>query len=248
MKLIHIILPAFTMAATLLADPPSTNNGAPATTPSQPPVRLDASATVQITVDVAVFAVPEERAIALLGDLRDPAKIADAERRLEAMAAKKEVQLLAWPHLTSTSGQRAHSETADEFKYPTEFDPPAAPAGNDDAEAISGPDAKPKLVGKRPIPTAFEVRDLGAQLEIAPFLSDDGERIVLGVTFSWAQLRGWDTFTGLVWQPRITSLKSDGTFVLHSGVPRLLGIHRLETPANHIAILIVRATAEKAGH
>lgn len=234
-----------TTAGTLLGDPPCADNSVAKPLPSQVPQTFDGSATVQIAVDVSIFAVSEERALGLLADLRNPAKIAETEQRLEAMAAKKEAQLLAWPHLTATSGQRAHSETMNELRYPTEFDPPASPAGNDDAEAVSGPDAKPKLIGKRAMPTAFETRDLGLQLEIAPFLSDDAQRIVLAVTFSWVQLRGWDTFTGQVWQPDFVSLKGNGTFVLHSGVPHLLGIHRLETPANHIAILIVRATAEK---
>ena len=244
MKTIRFLLSLFALISSLRAESPPASEAEPKHVESA--VQFDSTATAHVVVDVAMFVVSEKRALTMVDDLRNPAKINEAAQRLEAMVAKKEAELLAWPHLTSISGQRMHSETIDEFRYPTEFDPPQGfPIGNDEAEPISGPDAKPKLVGKRATPTAFETRNLGPQLDIAPVFSPDGERIVLSVTFTWAQLAGWNTFNGQIAQPRFVSLKSMGNFVLHSGSRVLLDVHRLEMPANHVAILILRGTMGK---
>jgi hypothetical protein len=236
-----VLIPALTTIS--FAEDPAANKSAPA------PLKLDPRAAAHVVVDVAVFAVPDERAFALLAGLRDPAKIEETARQLEAMAAKKEVQLLAWPQATAVSGQRAHSATSNEFRYPTEFDPPAAPnfAANEAIDVVSEPDAKPKLSGPRATPTAFETRDLGTHLEIAPILSKDAQRVVVEVKFSWAQFRGWTTYVGMIWQPQFTSLKSESSLVLRSGGRCLLGIHKLESPGNHVAIMIARASVERAG-
>lgn len=75
------------------------------------------------------------------------------------------------------SGKKASCDSSREFIYPTEYTPPSLPCG--------GPTPLPEdeVLRNRlripPTPTAFETRNLGSYLEVAPTLAEDEKTIAL---------------------------------------------------------------------
>ncbi len=68
------------------------------------------------------------------------------------------------------SGNRAKAESVMEFIYPTEYDPPRA-------GLAMQKDNQPEIAVTLPTPTAFEVRNVGATLEVDPTLGADDKTI-----------------------------------------------------------------------
>jgi len=90
--------------------------------------------------------------------------------------------------IMARSGQRAKSESIDEYIYPTEYDPPQIPKDvtlSDQAEApVTGVS-----------PTAFETRNLGRTLEVDPVLGADDVTIDLNLTPELVELEGINEWT-----------------------------------------------------
>jgi Flp pilus assembly secretin CpaC len=85
------------------------------------------------------------------------------------LLADKSVQSLGSVTVTTKSGQRATSESAQEMIYATEFDPAQGRAENAPALPTnqSGVDV--------PTPTSFEIKPVGLRMEAEPTLSLDGK-------------------------------------------------------------------------
>lgn len=79
---------------------------------------------------------------------------------------------------TTRDGQKATTESIEEFIYPTEYEPAELPLVEKTKEGET-----PKIDSDRvdeatgPTPTAFETRNLGPTLEIEPGISEDGKSI-----------------------------------------------------------------------
>ncbi|MDF1740734.1 MAG: hypothetical protein P1U86_16350 [Verrucomicrobiales bacterium] len=110
----------------------------------------------------------------------------------DATELRKEVQ--EWLHdkrgtiletsmITARSGQRAKTESGDEYIYPTEISPPSMPGTLTLGEEAQLPESSP-------YPSAFETRNLGITLEVDPVLGADGTTIDLNLSPEMIKLSG----------------------------------------------------------
>ncbi|MDA7920231.1 hypothetical protein N9B73_00625 [Verrucomicrobiales bacterium] len=110
----------------------------------------------------------------------------------DATALRKTVQ--EWLHdkrgtiletsvVTARSGQRAKTESGDEYIYGTETSPPSMPSTLTLGE-------KAKLPESGPYPAAFETRNLGITLEVDPVLGADATTIDLNLAPEIIKLNG----------------------------------------------------------
>jgi hypothetical protein len=138
--------------------------------PYIPPEPLKFSNAPQIRVDFLLLSLPVENAIRLLPALHDPERIDSAQAQLLAMVDRHEADLIDWPEVTTSSGERAVSETITEERWYFEPDKPVKLPGEAVLvdEGLGGSD--------RP---GFLTRDTGAVIEVLPDLYKDGKTISL---------------------------------------------------------------------
>ena len=114
---------------------------------------------------------------------------------LRALDQKKGIDLLSAPRVTTKSGQRAVIEVIEEFRYPTEFDPPQIP------QTFSPPTTNTTGLGNSnsssvfPVtpttPTAFETRNTGVTLEVEPTVGSDNYTIDLNLVPQVVEFEGF---------------------------------------------------------
>jgi len=128
---------------------------------------------LQITADF--LQVDPAAAVELTVGAKAPANATECRAALLKLLSDTKVTSLASVSLTTKSGQRATAESVQELVYPTEFNPaegrgshsPLVPATQ------SGVDI--------PTPTAFEMKPVGARVEVDPVVSADGKIIDLNI-------------------------------------------------------------------
>ena len=175
-----------------------------------------------------MVALPEEKALALLPDLLDDTKINAACAYLMEAIQRKEARLTGYPIATGLDGQEAHAETRLEKIYPTQFEAPQ-------------------------MPTAFEYRRMGPQLQAKCQVSSGGDSIQLLVQVQRNELLGFDFYdTGLqnkdgasakIGQPIFFDPSVATTLGVHNGQRILLAIHKLIKPDGEMEFFILQATA-----
>ena len=108
----------------------------------------------------------------------DSPQSADAtplRKHLQELVAKNDARVLDTQIIVARSGQKATSESLHEFIYPTEYEPPGLPCGN------SGNIGKNETASSS-MPTAFQTRNLGSNIEIEPTFDSDENIIDLRLT------------------------------------------------------------------
>ena len=102
------------------------------------------------------------------------------------------------PEIVTRSGQRATVSIIREFPYPTEFDPPEIPqdfGGSSSALIIGGAvfDTTPAqpVVATPTTPTTFDVREVGASLEVEPVIGPDGKTVDLNLSPELDEFEGF---------------------------------------------------------
>lgn len=135
-----------------------------------------------VRVEVLMVAMPQDKLLPLLPDLRDPAKIDAAVDQLLAAVQRKEAILTGYPVVYTLDGERGVSEAVLEKRYPTEFNPPAEPQ-NFGGSGTPTP-AEQRLIDESPIPSAFETRNCGTTLEVYPHVVNHGGSIRLDLEAS----------------------------------------------------------------
>jgi Flp pilus assembly secretin CpaC len=247
---------AVSMMASASAQPTPATTPGPAPTPASPASELyeaerremqrQMGAKWNVRIDVLMVAIPQDLALPLLGEFHseDDRKVETAFIQIQEMIAKKQAKLLAWPSLVAIDGQRAVMETIVEKRYPTEFSLPPA----------NRPKSDSKLVDHdlNSAPTeSFETRNLGATLEAAATVFDDGKRIHINVVPQRVELLGWKNYKaglkgvgiGEIEQPEFASERVTTSLILRNGARSLIAVHRLESPADHIEFFILHAQA-----
>ena len=217
-----------------------------------------------VRVDVLMISVPEQKALPLILQLRDPAQLAAAEKTLLEMVGRKEANLEGWPEITTHSQMRAVTESIVEQRYPIEFDV-AGPA--------TAPPAAPKPVGTKPdarpvnesaaltqnttgvIPTTFETRNTGATLEAEPVVSPDRSAITISLS---PQLVRFERFTEFaagtspkgekltVSQPIFATSKVTTTLSLRDGERRLIHVGKATEDHARIDLFILGVKIQTA--
>jgi general secretion pathway protein D len=100
---------------------------------------------------------------------------------MRGLSQKKGVDLMSAPSVTTKGGTRATMEVTREFIYPTEFDPPQLPQGNQGG-GVSLFGASSTMIATPTTPTAFEMRQTGVKLEAEPTVGPDGNTIELNLS------------------------------------------------------------------
>jgi general secretion pathway protein D len=96
---------------------------------------------------------------------------------IRALDQQKGIDLLSAPRVTTRSGEVARMELVREFRYPTQFDPPQVP------QTASSGGANQSFIPIPPTtPTAFEIKNLGVELEVEPTVGPDGYTIELNLS------------------------------------------------------------------
>jgi hypothetical protein len=203
-----------------------------------------------VRVEVMMVAMPQDRAMALLPDLRTPDKIAGSVKEILGAIERKEATLLGWPVVCTLDGQRAVTETILEQRYPVEFDSPFV--SGSESTASKTPET---IVGKpapEAVPTSFETRNTGATLEVDAAVYSNGELITLSLAPQRVALLDFKSFgtartqaghEGKIDQPLFFTTKTTTTVTVRNGQYFFLGIHKLTQPENQIELHILQATA-----
>ncbi|MEP6670885.1 MAG: hypothetical protein ABJF10_17130 [Chthoniobacter sp.] len=209
-----------------------------------------------IGVDLQMVRLEEAKALELIPDLQsdDQVKVAAAWDKLQVMIKAKEAVLLAWPMVRMIDGGRAVSESINEKRYPTEFEPPLSPkTAPESAASPSAPADKPTVVDA--IPTEFETRNIGATLEVQATVLGEGKRVHLDVVSQRVELLEMEKNESLIAkgkiivrspQPLFASSKTTESLTVVSGQRQLIAIHKLTKPAGFIELHFVRAVVTSA--
>ena len=131
----------------------------------------------QIRVQVEFIDVSHEQFTELMFGPKPPANDNELRRQVAQLVKDGNATVLETLLCTSKSGNKATSESVEEFIYPTEYEPATLP------DNVKGDEAAGKTEGKRPatgpMPTAFETRNVGSTLEMEPTLGSDNKTIDL---------------------------------------------------------------------
>ena len=245
MKAIPRLLTAITATVLLgslafAAEHPTNEPGTRKQTPKDP--------QWNVRVEVLMVAMPQEKALALLPDLRDPAKIEAAVTQILTAIDRKEATLMGYPVVHTLDGERSVAETILEKRYPTEFEPPTTPQNAGQAPLPAAATA----ISDTPIPTAFETRNVGVTLEVEPHVSASGDWIRIDVVPQRVILLGFDSYDAVktasgkvvkIDQPQFFTTKTTANLKLRNGQRCLLAVHKLPQPENQIEFYIIQAFA-----
>ena len=110
-----------------------------------------------------------------------------------ALNQKKGVDLLSSPRVTTKSGQRAVVEVIEEFRYPTEFQPPQIPqtVGSTTTTGVLTGGSSNSFPVTPTTPTAFETRNTGVTLEVEPAIGPDNFTIDLNLVPQVVEFEGF---------------------------------------------------------
>jgi hypothetical protein len=149
-------------------------------TPEKNPFKDQSEASVkQIRVQVEFIEVSHEHFTELMFGPKPPANDGELRQQVAQLIKDSKATVVETLLCTSKSGNKATSESVEEFIYPTEYEPATLP------DNVKGDEAAAKTEGNRPdpatgpMPTAFETRNVGSTLEIEPTLSSDNKTIDL---------------------------------------------------------------------
>ena len=134
----------------------------------------------QIRVQVEFIEVSHEQLAELLFAPKVPANGTELRKQLAQLVKDGKAAIVQTMLCIARSGQKATTESIEEYIYPTEYEPaelPAEPSKDKDKDDNTKATRLDPAVG--PTPTAFETRNLGSTLEIEPTLSENGRIIDL---------------------------------------------------------------------
>ena len=220
------------------------------TTVAGVPDALTSKLPWNVHVEVLMVAMPQDMAMDLLPELRDPTKCEAAFTKILAAIKDKKATLMGYPMVETISGNRTVSEASTEQRYPTEFEAPCFSKAAIEA-AKETKEKTPEAIANEALPTAFETRNLGATLEVQLVFAANGDYLELQVNTQRTELLGFDTFystkvkdtVSKLDQPRFFTSKTNTNITVRSGEHRLIAVHKLVKPEGFIELFILQATA-----
>ncbi|MCH7224517.1 Amuc_1098 family type IV pilus outer membrane protein [Haloferula sp. A504] len=138
---------------------------------------------------------------------------------MRGLAQKKGTDLMTAPSVTARSGEKATIEIIREFIYPTEYEPPELPnsVGNNGGNAggIGGLGQGPAIFPVTPAtPTAFETRNTGVTLEIAPNIGANDFVIDLNFAPEIVEFEGFINYGSPIQSPSSDALGNPTTVTI----------------------------------
>jgi hypothetical protein len=135
----------------------------------------------QIRVQVEFIDVSHEQLTELLFGEKAPANDVELRKQVAQLIKDGKANILETLLCTARSGQKATSESVEEYIYATEYEP--AEMVNElnfkNEEAAESAKVTRRDFATGPTPTAFETKNLGSTLEIEPTLGEDNKIIDL---------------------------------------------------------------------
>jgi hypothetical protein len=194
--------------------------------------------------------VPQKAALSLMANLLDENKIETAYGQLQKMIVDGDAELVA--HLVSRAQERERSvsESVEEMRYGTEFDPPQLPQNAPENIAVL---KDWPLTGITP--TGFETRNIGATLEIFTEVQSSRNRLLVNVTPQHVRFLRWvKTDAGklangehlYVEQPIFHTMKNTSSLIVKNDQRILLGAHKVPDRPDRIELFLLRVTAKAA--
>ena len=195
--------------------------------------------------------LPQDKALALLPDLNDDAKVDAAYDRIMAAVGRKEATLIGCPVVRSLSGQRATAETIDEIVYPTQVQPPQLPQNL----TVTSSDAALDDLNVSACPTSFEKRNAGVVVEYEAVVKPDGKWIDVNIQPQHVVLQGYEKFEvgktvkieAALQQPKFFTTKVSTSLLVRNGQRVLLGVHQLKGPENRVELDVLKVSATLVG-
>jgi hypothetical protein len=187
----------------------------------------------QVRVQVEFINVPHESLTELLFGEKPPANDVEMRQRVAELIKEGKASVLETMVCTARSGQKATSESIQEFIYPTEYDSAELPEKVEvDGKASGGA----SLQGRRdlavgPTPNAFDTRNIGSTLEIEPTIGVDSRiidlRFLPEIVYHvgnevWAEWKGQQG-NAHVQMPKFYKLSLNTSLTLIAGQPVLAG-------------------------
>lgn len=177
----------------------------------------------QIRVQVEFIDLSHEQLTGLMSG--KPAGDGELRNQVAQLVKDGKASVLETLLCTARSGQKATSESIQEFIYPTEYEPALTTEASQSGKAAEGD----RTAG--PTPTAFETRNLGSTLEIEPTLGENNRiidlRFVPDLVYHvgntvWSE---WKSENGdsSIQMPRMYSLRINTAVTLEDGKPMLVG-------------------------
>ncbi|MEM7012926.1 MAG: hypothetical protein AAF585_15730 [Verrucomicrobiota bacterium] len=136
-----------------------------------------------LTILVEFISAERTDAVRLVTEHADQADGTQLRAAVQKLIDKKEAEWIDASLVRGRNGLRAKIEGIEEFPYPSEFDPPES-AKNLDLENVDTEAFKTSQAN----PGAYEIRNLGATLEVDPRISSDGETINLDLNPEFVSL------------------------------------------------------------
>lgn len=156
--------------------------------------RLDDLLNTGTTIGQAINPAPG--ILSMAGIFTDP----QFQVVMRGLSQKKGVDLMSAPSVTTKGGTRATMEVTREFIYPTEFDPPQLPQGNQGG-GINLFGAATSQIATPTTPTAFEMRQTGVKLEAEPTVGPDGNTIELNLSPEVVEFDGFINYGSPILSP-----------------------------------------------
>ncbi len=135
----------------------------------------------QIRVQVEFIDVSHEQFTELMFGPKNSTNDGELREKVATLVKDGKATMVETMLAIARSGQKATSESIEEFIYPTEYEPASMPEKIEikDKEAAESAKVGPRDFATGPTPTAFETRNLGSTLEIEPTLGSDEKFIDL---------------------------------------------------------------------
>jgi hypothetical protein len=182
----------------------------------------------QVRVQVEFIELSHEQLTELMFGPEPPAKDGELRKQVAQLIKDGKASVLETLLCTAKSGQKATSESIEEFIYPTEYEPAELPQTVHVKDVED--EATRRDLATGPTPTAFDTRNLGSTLEIEPTLSENGKlidlRLVPEIVYHvgnrvWAEWKG--TYgNSPIQMPTIYALRVNTAVTLADGKPMLV--------------------------
>lgn len=185
----------------------------------------------QIRVQVEFIDVSHEQLTDLMFGTKPPASDIELRKQVGQLVKDGKASIVETMLCTARSGQKAVTESIEEFIYPTEYEPAKLPKTASEEKEEEGTTKAPRrnfAIG--PTPTAFDTRNLGSTLEIEPTLSEGSKiidlRFIPEITYHtgneiWAEWKG-EHGNSPIQMPKFYSLRLNTSATLVDGQPMLV--------------------------
>jgi hypothetical protein len=181
----------------------------------------------QIRVQVEFIDVSHEQFTELMFGPKPPANDGELRQQVAQLIKDSKATIVETMLCTARSGQKATSESIEEFIYPTEYEPSELPDNIHVKDELDVEKAKAILrdLATGPSPTAFDTRNVGSTLEIEPTLGADLKTIDLRFTPEivyhvgnqvWAEWKG-EHGNSPIQMPTFYTLRTNTAVILSDG-------------------------------